>query len=46
MGFLLASIFVPLDLMAVVVALGVGVYICISAILYLRQWLALHRMAA
>lgn len=46
LGFLLAGVFVPLDLLALVVVLGGGVYFCIRAIVYLRQKLALHRMAA
>jgi hypothetical protein len=46
LGFLLAGVFVPLDLLALVVVLVAGVYFCIRAIMYLRQRLALHRMAA
>jgi hypothetical protein len=45
-GFLLAGVFVPFDLLAVMVVLGAGVYICFTAFLYLHQRLALHRMAA
>jgi hypothetical protein len=46
MGLLLAGVFVPLDLLALVVVLVAGVYFCIRAIVYLRQRLALHRKAA
>jgi hypothetical protein len=42
---LLAGVFVPLDLLAFVVILVAGVYFCIMAIVYLRQRLALRRMA-
>lgn len=37
MGFLLAGVFIPFDLLAAVIVAGIGVYICVKAILYLRQ---------
>jgi hypothetical protein len=46
MGFLLALVFVPLDLLALVVVLVAGVYFCIRAIAYLCQRLALLRKVA
>jgi hypothetical protein len=44
LGFLLAGVFVPLDLLALVMVLVAGVYFCIMAIVYLRERLALRRM--
>ncbi|PSS18624.1 hypothetical protein M430DRAFT_35096 [Amorphotheca resinae ATCC 22711] len=35
MGFLLAAIFVPFDLLVIVAVLGAGVYICIRVVLSL-----------
>jgi hypothetical protein len=46
MGLLLVSVFVPLDLLALMVVLVAGVYFCVRAIMYLRQMLALYRRAA
>jgi hypothetical protein len=43
MGFLLAGVFIPFDLLAIILVFGAGVYICIKVILYLRQRLALYR---
>ena len=43
LGFLLAGVFLPLDLLAVVVIVTAGVYFCIQ---YMRQRLALYRQAA
>ena len=44
MGFLLAGVFIPFDLLVVILVVGTGVYICIKVILYLRQRLALYRL--
>lgn len=38
MGLLFACVFVPSDLLGFVVVLASGVYICIRAALYLRQY--------
>ncbi len=46
MGLLLAGFFFPLDLLALVVILVAAVYFCLMAVVYLRQMLALHRIAA
>jgi hypothetical protein len=46
MGLLLVGVFVPLDLLALMVVLVAGVYFCVRAIVYLRQRLALYRRAA
>jgi hypothetical protein len=40
---LLAGVFIPFDLLAIILVFGAGVYICIKVILYLRQRLALYR---
>ena len=40
MGFLLAGVFIPFDLLVIILISGAGVYICIKVILYLRQTLA------
>jgi hypothetical protein len=45
MGFLLAGVFFPIDLLAVIAVLGAAVYICIRVFLYVRQRLAFHRLA-
>jgi hypothetical protein len=37
MGLLFACVFVPFDLLAFLVVLGCGVYICIKTALYLRH---------
>ncbi|KAE9379235.1 hypothetical protein N431DRAFT_154723 [Stipitochalara longipes BDJ] len=46
LGFLLAGVFVPLDLLTLVVVGAAGVYFCIRAVEYLRQRLALYRILA
>jgi hypothetical protein len=43
MGFFLAGVFLPLTLVVLVVSLAAGVYICITAGLYVRQRWAHHR---
>ncbi|KAE8451233.1 hypothetical protein EG329_004397 [Mollisiaceae sp. DMI_Dod_QoI] len=45
MGFLLAGVCVPFDLLVIMVVLGAGVFISIRTVLYLRDRLALHRLA-
>jgi hypothetical protein len=41
MGFLLAAVFVPFDLLATLLVMGTGVYCCIKVILYARHRLTL-----
>jgi hypothetical protein len=40
LGFLLAGVFVPFELLVVSAMVGTGVYICIRFVLYLRQRLS------
>jgi len=43
-GILFAGMFVPFDLVVILAVLGVGLYLSIRAVLYLRDRLALHRL--
>ena len=43
LAFLLAGVFLPLDILTVVVVSIAGVYFCVQ---YVRQRMALHRPAA
>lgn len=42
-GLLLAAVFVPLDLLAIVVILGIGVYICLKFVRYQLNLASIRR---